>query len=457
MYFCKYVNISLIFAEKQQIMLVQFSIKNYKTFKDEVTLSMVASNYDKSTRINENVFFYEKYHLNLLKSAVVYGANASGKTKIIEAFHFFRTFLLNSFRKNQQGDPIPVEPFLLNTETENQPSRFEIIFLYNNILYRYGFEADKKKVLSEWLYYKPKTKEVKLFYREENTIEVHERNLPKSNILKKENFVRENTLFLSVAAQFNEEITLQVIQWVKSLKILSGLDDLGYKNYTADKIRNTEYKEKVLTLLEAADLGIQNIKIEEESDEDVLHALHKLPKEFRENVIRNLREIVTFYNKYDKNKNPTKEHIGFFLDSDESAGTRKFFSLAGPIIDVLENGYVLIVDELDAKLHPNLVEKIVALFNSKTANPNNAQLIFNTHNTNLLNANLFRRDQIWFVKKNRYGEADLYSLADFKATDVRKTESFEVKYINGKYSAVPYLGFFDEIENSFSQHEKQKQ
>jgi len=131
------------------------------------------------------------------------------------------------------------------------------------------------------------------------------------------------------------------------------------------------------------------------------------------------------------------------MEADESSGTKKFFAISGPLLDVLENGYTLVVDELDSKLHPNLVGKIVSLFNSKEFNPNNAQLIFNTHNTNLLSAELFRRDQIWFIEKNKYAEAKLYSLADFKSDNVRKTEAFEDNYIRGKYGSIPYLGFFD--------------
>jgi hypothetical protein len=145
------------------------------------------------------------------------------------------------------------------------------------------------------------------------------------------------------------------------------------------------------------------------------------------------------------------------LDEDESSGTRKFFALTGPILNVLENGFTLVVDELDSKLHPNLVCKIVSLFNSKEFNKKNAQLIFNTHDTNLLSSGLFRRDQIWFTEKNKYGEATLYSLADFKSDEVRKTEPFEENYIRGKYGAVPFLGFFDHLKIFLPEHEDEKQ
>ena len=131
-------------------------------------------------------------------------------------------------------------------------------------------------------------------------------------------------------------------------------------------------------------------------------------------------------------------------------------SILGPILDVIENGYTLVIDELDSKLHPNLVCRIVSLFNSKELNTKNAQLIFNTHDTNLLSTGLFRRDQIWFTDKNKYGEAKLYSLADFKSDEVKKNEPFEENYIRGKYGAIPFLGFFENLNNLLTQNENEK-
>jgi uncharacterized protein len=165
---------------------------------------------------------------------------------------------------------------------------------------------------------------------------------------------------------------------------------------------------------------------------------------------------LTKHKKYDEDLKAVG-NISFSLEDDESSGTRKFFALTGPILDVIENGYTLVVDELDSKLHPNLVSKIVSLFNSKELNKKNAQLIFNTHDTNLLSSGLFRRDQIWFTNKNKYGEAKLYSLADFKSDEVRKTEPFEENYISGKYGAVPFLGFFDNLKFLLKENENEGQ
>lgn len=441
-------------------MLLQFTVKNFKTFKDETTLSLIASNYDK-TRENENVVKLHSFNLRTLKSAVIYGANASGKSKLIDAIGFMRYFVLNSSKETQRGESINVEPFRLSTETENAPSEFEIIFIHNNEMYRYGFAVTREKVVSEWLYHKPKTKEVELFARDENKFSVHERNFAKGHRVVKEGLVRENALLLSVAAQFNEPQAIKVLEWFQGLKVISGLREFGYQAFTIHKIiEMPDFKLRVLELLKAADLGIQDVEVQifdvDNLPKDFPKELKKhFEKESRNKNAKWIDDILTIHKKYNAKQEYVKAE-SFSLDGDESEGTKKFFALAGPIIDVLENGYTLVIDELDSKLHPNLVQKIVELFNSKEYNPQNAQLIFNTHNTNLLNDHLFRRDQIWFVEKNRFGEAKLYSLADFKLSKVKKTEPLEEKYIKGKYGAIPYLGFFEGIKLHPS-HENEKQ
>ena len=182
----------------------------------------------------------------------------------------------------------------------------------------------------------------------------------------------------------------------------------------------------------------------------------KIIKEVREEKQEYISDVLTKHKKYNEELKAVG-NISFSLDDDESSGTRKFFALTGPILDVIENGYTLVVDELDSKLHPNLVCKIVSLFNSKEFNKKNAQLIFNTHDTNLLSSGLFRRDQIWFTNKNKYGEAKLYSLADFKSDEVRKNDPFEDNYIKGKYGAVPFLGFFDNLKFLLTENENEGQ
>lgn len=422
-------------------MLLQFSIKNFRTFKDKATLSLIASNYDKDTREHENIVINEKFGLRLLKSAVIYGANASGKSKLLDAFAFMRYFIINSSKESQKGEVIKIEPFRLDQSSKIEPTEFEVIFIHNKVLFRYGFEVTKERIISEWLFYKPKTKEVELFYREGNEYKIHNRNFSKGDTLVKGGLVRDNALLISVAAQFNEKSAIEVLDWFEKNRVISGLYDAEYRDNTVNKLSDKSNKSRVLKFLKAADIGIEDLEI-----------LTINSGQFKESPFSTVLIIKNTYE--DKNKIGTTP---FFLSLDESEGTRKYFYILGPVIDALADGGILVVDELDSKLHPNLVCKIVSLFNSKEFNKKNAQLIFNTHDTNLLSSGLFRRDQIWFTNKNRYGEAKLYSLADFKSDEVRKTEPFEENYIRGKYGAVPFLGFFDNLKFFLTENENEGQ
>ncbi|WP_294737295.1 ATP/GTP-binding protein [uncultured Flavobacterium sp.] len=452
--------IKILTKKKDTEMILQFSIKNYKTFKEKATLSFIASNYDKETREDENIYYNERFGFRLLKSAVVFGANASGKSKLFEAFRFMKRYIRNSSKEGQKGDEIDVDPFRLNSLTENEPSEFEITFIHRDVQYRYGFEVTRSEVISEWLYQKRKIKEVELFYRDDTGVELHERNFSKGKRIVKEELLRENALLISVAAQFNDVTSIEVLEWFKGLINLSGLDESGYKGFTVSKADDLVEKIKILNLLKAADLGIKDIQ-PKRLDLDKLPK--DLPEEIKNKILREVEEekaeffsgVLTAHDKHDEEGNSI-DGVQFSLEDDESSGTRKFFALTGPILDVLKNGYILVVDELDSKLHPNLVCKIVSLFNSKEFNPNNAQLIFNTHNTNLLNSGLFRRDQIWFTEKNKFGEAKLFSLADFKSKDVNKKDPFEEHYIDGRYGAIPFLGLFDNLDYILSPHEDEK-
>jgi len=436
-------------------MLVQFTLKNYKCFKDEVKFSLIASNYDKSTRSEENTFVVEKFGLRLLKSAVIYGANASGKTKLVEGMKTMKDIILNSSKESQIDAPVGVTPFLLNTETEDAPTAFEIIFIHKNELYRYGFEADNERVHSEWLYHRPKTKEVELFYRDYQKIELNERKF-KVNDLVKNDRIRPNALLLSVAANWNDKLAVNVFDWLKDFNIASGLDEIGYIGHSTTRVADSKNKHNLIQFLKSADLGIENMSIntDEESHwfNDIVHTAGNMDRFMKEipdlkyvdyDGLYHTRNLKTYHKKYDAN-NLLAGIVEFSLEDDESSGTRKYFALSGPILETLEKGEVLFVDELANKLHPNLAHQLIAIFNSNETNPNNAQLIFTTHDTNFLSSDLFRRDQIWFVEKDRYGAASLYSLGDFKADKVRKEDNFEKNYLKGKYGAVPYLTGFKE-------------
>lgn len=432
-------------------MLVQFSVSNYKTFREKAVFSLVASNYDKKEHEDSNIFIEKD--TRLLRSAVIYGANASGKTKFLEALAFMRHFIYESSKDSQKGQKIDVEPFLFNEETENSPSEFEIIFNYKNIQYRYGFEVTKQKVISEWFYQRRKIKEVEIFYREEKNIEFHKTLFSQGKFLWEKGMVRDNALLISVATQFNDEEASNITIYLNNyIKTISGISEEDIREFTLNKMMFDEKQSQIVKMLKAVDIGIEDLKIEAF---DKHNLPDDMPNDFKEFVKENnvgVLGLKTYHRKYDEQQQFIKNEVLPF--GDESAGTQKYLALTGPILDVLENGHTLVVDEMDSKLHPNLVEGIVKLFNSKDINKNNAQLIFNTHNTNLLTADLFRRDQIWFTEKNQYGEASLYSLADFKG--VRKTDAFENNYLKGKYGAVPFIDFESNINISMKENGKEK-
>lgn len=310
--------------------------------------------------------------------------------------------------------------------------------------YRYGFEATIEKVVSEWLFYVPKSKETKLFERKLDKISVS-KTYKADGIQQK---TRHNALFLSVSAQFNVQIAEKILDWLTNrVQLISGLDDRGYRGYTVNCLMNNENKNEIIQLLNKLDLGFGDIKVEE-IEVTVDYWSSEVPDEIKSIILKNgarkVTTVQTMHQKFDKKGNPVSTEI-FNLYVQESEGTQKVFALAGPLVDTLKNGRVLIIDELDARIHPLISHAIVELFNSNETNPNNAQLIFMTHDTNLLNNKLFRRDQIWFTEKNRYGATDLYSLAEYKIPD---DAPFESDYIQGRYGAIPYIGNLNHLIDS---------
>jgi hypothetical protein len=413
-------------------MLIEFSVANALSFKERVTLGMVASN-DDALREN-NVFTHGKKRL--VKSAIVYGANASGKSNLLTAMHFMRRMVLTSSKDTQANEEIDVEPFKLSTESESKPSLVEIVFVHNETTYRYGFEADRKKVHSEWLFSVPTTKEAELFVREGSRIKVNSLRFKEGVDLKSK--TRENALFLSVCAQWNGEISKGLLLWFKDFRFIHGLTDYPYLSVTVNMLKTPEQKRKLMELARIADLCIDDIEGREEK-----LTIEKLPKDMPEDMKRDIIrkdltevELKTTHRKFDKNNREVGKVI-FDLEENESGGTIKFLNMAGPLLDTIESGKVLIIDEMDARLHPLLTRFILSLFNSP-ANDKNAQLIFATHDTNLLNNKLFRRDQIWFTEKDQYGVSNLYSLIELQG--VRKEASFGKDYILGKYGAIPFIG-----------------
>lgn len=428
-------------------MLIEFSVGNFRSFNAPVTFSMVAANITAKNKALDEDNVFQLKNVKLLKSAAIYGANASGKSNLIAAFAFMRKFVLESTESNSE-DQIPVQPFLLNTGSLNQPSYFEVIFQIKETRYRYGFEVSTSKVQTEWLY-QTKIRESELFWRAEGKIEIKSGFKEGRGL---EERTRENALFISVSDQWNGEIAHKIIQWFKAANIISGLEDIAYLGFTVQEfVENDLVKNKIREYMRQMDLGVVEISAEK---------LPVLPKEFRV-ILENLDEkklpaklrealsderewftpsVKFLHQQFDESNNKV-QNVAFSFEDQESEGTKKAFALSGPLFDTLSEGKILFVDELDARLHPLMTKYIVKLFNSKVTNPNNAQLIFVTHDTNLLKNDFFRRDQIWFTEKDRFGSTDLYSLVEYKKTNgVRNDASFGDDYIAGKYGAIPFIG-----------------
>ncbi|MBN1828358.1 MAG: ATP-binding protein [Deltaproteobacteria bacterium] len=413
-------------------MLIEFSAANVLSFKDRVTLSMVASNDD--VLQERNVFTQGKKRL--VKSAVIYGANASGKSNLINAMLFMSGMVLTSSKDTQANEEIDVDAFKLSTETDNKPSFFEIVFIQNGRTYRYGFEADRKKVHSEWLFTVPTTKEAELFVREGEKIKMNHLRFKEGIDLKSK--TRENALFLSVCAQWNGKISKELLLWFQNFRFIYGLSNYPYLGVTVEKLKSPEQKRKLLEMARMADLSIDDIEGREEK-----LTIDKLPKGLSEEMKRDILkrdisevELKTTHKKFDKSNKEVGKVI-FDLEENKSGGTQKFLSMAGPLLYIIENGAVLVIDEMDARLHPLLTRFILSLFNSPV-NDKNAQLIFATHDTNLLSNKYFRRDQIWFTEKDQYSVSNLYSLIELQG--VRKEASYGKDYILGKYGAIPFIG-----------------
>lgn len=419
-------------------MLINFSVKNFKSFREEVNLSMVASSLKEASTIPSGAFIEAEKNLKILPVSVLYGANASGKSNLIDAMAQMKYFTLTSLARENINDKIPVEPFCLSTVTENQPTEFEISFVTSNKLYRYGFQASKEVIEEEWLFereLKPRNKEKELFYREKNSLESHTTLFKVGNLIRTQNLAKENVLILTLAHQFNDENAKNVIDWFTNLNTLKGHEDKEYQNFSVAQIKKkTDISGDMEKLIRFADIGIIGLSSA---------------------TVFNEEEVLASHTKFNEKDEPMKEYM-FIMSKQESEGTRKLFNLSGPIFNSLAEGKVLIVDELDSKLHPNLTEKLVTMFQDRNINTKGAQLIFSTHNTNLLSAKVLRRDQVWITEKNQLGATQLYSIADYK-TDrgkARNTEAIEQNYIEGKYGGTPFLGDMENFLDQYS-HEQE--
>ncbi len=421
---------SIILHLSPHLMLIEFSVENFRSFKERMTLSMVAN--DSEELLHSNTVSAGK-KLRLLKSAAIYGANASGKSNLVKALEFMLRFINSSAKDTQTGEKLRFEPFLLDTSEWNKPSLFEITFLVDGTRYRYGFQLNDRIIVTEWLFHQQKNGEKALFTRKGSIFTLSSAFREAKGL---EPRTRENALFLSVLAQFNvltaKNIVYAIGFWLTfsdpflDVSVETGLFHQSFRKNPTE----------VSAFLARFHLGFTEVLVKKDTHQE--SQIHGKIKDKNTSI----SEISTKHRVVDS-QNTGITSIDFDLEEQESNGTRKIVAFAPIFMEaLLQKGDCIFFDEIDNSLHPILSRKIIELFNNSETNPNGAQLIFTTHDTNLLSRKLLRRDQIWFTEKMPHGATDLYSLADFEVNEEQSAQSasYSNDYLLGKYGAIPYLG-----------------
>lgn len=413
-------------------MILQFCVENFRSFRTQQKLSLVSAS---SRKGDGSVFKAEGVDVGVLPVAVIYGANASGKTNVLRALHFFRSAIADSQNSWKPNSKISHQPF--RPLGDSSQSRFELDFLLEKDRYTYGFSVASSHVTGEWLYAYPNRKKQTLFSRKDQTFAFGKAFTGNKKLI--EGIVRSNSLFLSAAAQNNHELLTRIHSLISDWIIIT--DERKSVVDTTSKICQDDESRKLLSeLVRSADLGIVGLRTRKRSVtpktlEIIGNFTSNMPEEMAEDFRRRVMEKpqIEFLHAGPNGK----EFV--IQSSQESRGTLNYFGLIAPIISILEAGGVLIIDELDESLHPSLIRGIIKLFVTRSSNPRGAQLIFNTHDTNLLDLELIRRDEIWFTEKDSEGATHLYPLTDFHP---RNSENIQKGYIEGRYGAIPFIGDF---------------
>ena len=404
-------------------LIEDFSFENFKSFKDMQSLRMGAANIkSKNEEFEENNVIVTEGGSRLLKSKVVYGANASGKSNVLKALFTFCDIIQYCLSEENKGMNF-MSNFWFSTETEKKTSYFQLIFHIDNVKYRYGFEINENEVYNEWLYV-TRHRETPVFIREGQNVNVTRSHMETGYDVAnmKSKLFNEKVLFLSVADSFSDKLASRIVGEIKQFSKVNSKISLEEKKTTF--LKDKLLKDKIIKLLKYADVGIEDI------DQIVLGD---------EKIDATSSFLIGVHRKYDKNLNEIGTSVTLF-DSMESEGTKEMLGISLPIITALELGTPIVIDEFGAKLHPLLTRKILSLFNSKENT--RSQLIVATHTTELMDPRLLRRDQIDFVEKDKYGRSYLYTLVEIKGI---RSEKYEQDYLEGKYGAVPFLGNWDNL------------
>ena len=420
-------------------MLIEFKVTNFRSIKETQTLSMVAA--DALKELEGNTFDSGVINLpKLVRSSVIYGPNASGKSNLISAIAFVEKMIVFSAREAQVGELIEINPFRLNEASRNQDTEFEIHFIADEVRYQYGFSLNAERVTSEWLIAYPNGKAQNWFERQYD--KVNKKYEYKFGLFFNEGKARQeradqtiaNNLYLSVAVQKNSQKLLPVFTWFqKKLNCILSMNHLR-ANQTSSLCQETDGKNKVLSFMNAAGITVKDFLVEKKPFS--MEVLNGFTDEFKQKLFKDLEGMVSYETKFLYQDNDNQNLIPFEF-GDESDGTKALFSFAAQWLELLESDEVLFIDEIDTSLHPLLVHHLVKLLNCSASK---AQLIFTTHDTTLLSQHMLRRDQVWFVEKDKHQSSQLYSLAEFSP---RKNEAIEKGYLNGRYGAIPLLSKLD--------------
>lgn len=420
-------------------MIIDFSIKNFRSFREEQRISFVASNYDKDLPGNViDPALPGLEGVKLLKAIAIYGANAAGKSNVLTAMMFLDHFIENSATDLDEGDPTGVEPFVLCPESPKQPSEFGLRFVVDGVRYHFALVLNHEQVLFESLSAFPEGVERVWYERSWNEeTEAYDWSPQRPTGFKRDpqlvGYTRKNALFLSTAAKWNNEQLAPIYRWFKQklqfLRLNADFPALS-PSFTADfMMKGPNERNQIVQLLRHGDFGIlsANSKVHEIRREELPA---NIPDKVAAELLKKKRlEVVMGHRGVEGKEYPLPW-------DEESSGTQKLFSLAGPWLDILQNGRVAALDEIESSMHPAMVVALLRLLFDPEQNPNNAQIVFTTHNPLLLDPTLLRRDQVWFADKDDEGATHLYPLSDYKP---RKGESLVRGYLSGRYGAVPFI------------------
>jgi uncharacterized protein len=415
-------------------MLVEFRVKNFRSLRDEQVLSLVASK-DKTLQDTHTLSTGLKAAPSLLCSAVVYGANASGKSNLIKALLYMRGVVLESATVIQPSQTYAVQPFRLDDRSASEPIAFEITFILDDVRYQYGFAMTAQRIVSEHLLVYKAFKPQRWFDRHfdaERGKDVYDfgPGLKGAKSLW-EGATRPNALFLSMAVQLNSEALRPVFDWFSTGLVIFNEQVHLSPHMSIQMLKQAEGRKQICDFLTAADISIADIEV----------VTQKVPGQaVHVDLAAGKTDVRTEEVEQDQLlfSHITEQGRAVFDLMDESSGTRALLFLTGPVLDILKKGLTLVIDELNTSLHPLLVRELVRLFHRPEVNTGGAQLIFTTHDTSLLDApNLFRRDQVWFVEKAQDQASTLVALSEFSP---RKNEALERGYLMGRYGGVPFMG-----------------